>query len=56
MRDPDGDYPKCKPALWSRVCERCNYRIGSPVTRGACPAVPKSQRRSIDYEEGSTDA
>ena len=42
LHDPDGDYPKCKPALGTTVCDQCKQDVRA--TTGACPAVPRDKR------------
>lgn len=43
VSDPAGNYPVCKNAIGTTICERCGNDIS--VTRGGpCPAFPPEKR------------
>lgn len=50
----DGDSPICKPALGTTLCERCQRDVRG--AKGACPAVPLSQRWKINFNAGIPSA
>ena len=41
--DPDGDCPKCKPKLGTRICRRCGSDVRTTIDT-ACPASDKADR------------
>jgi hypothetical protein len=46
VADPAGDYPRCKPLLWTYSCERCGQDVRG--CQGPCPAVPPEKRWRYD--------
>ena len=41
--DPNGDNPRCKPRLYTRVCYRCNNHLDDTRDK-ACPASQPEDR------------
>lgn len=45
VADPHGNMPKCKPKLYTHVCERCGRDTTTDdAFYSVCPAVPPENR------------
>lgn len=48
VADPAGQYPSCKNAVGTWICERCSNDVRE-LEGAACPSIPRKQRWRFNY-------
>ena len=54
VKNPDGVYPVCIPALRTNTCMRCGKMINR-AKKGACSAIPPEDRYDFINNEAQTN-